>query len=81
MSNGVNVALIKTENSIEGTPKTLLDACRLAIVSAPAGPRCDEHVKAVIQDYLAQRFQVALLQTPGLTAFLDDFFKKVVGEK
>ena len=61
------------------TPKTLDEALTIAICQA-RGPDMLGQFKMIIKDFLAQKFNVAMLQNPDVEQMLKELFKECVSE-
>lgn len=62
------------ENNL-GTPQTLEAACKLAICTA-RGPESAKYVRQVIADFLAQKFQRAILINEQFESELMELFNE-----
>jgi hypothetical protein len=64
-----------------GTPKSFEEA----VFCGLQGPLCHirDNMKAVLRDYLAQKFQVALMKchTPEQQAIVEDLWLAITGER
>lgn len=67
----------------EGTPHTLGEcAINILCFRPPVGVKPDIWVKEILQDYLSQKFSVALLkaQTENEKKLIRDLWNKTIGE-
>lgn len=67
----------------QGTPKTLDEALSV-VITYSNGANLRELPHAVIKDFLAQKFGVAMLrasETPGLEKALEELFNEIVRRK
>lgn len=64
---------------ILGTPKTLEEAIFHILVSGPVS-KIQEKGPAVIRDFLAQKFNVAMFQNPDKADMLKALFEEIVRE-
>ncbi len=69
-------------NDDKGTPKTLEEAIHNGLCVGPLSDVVDR-TKQCIRDYLAQRFQAAMLKahTPEQEALLEDLWLAITGER
>lgn len=64
---------------ILGTPKTLEEAIFHILVFGPVS-KIQEKAPAIIRDFLAQKFNVAMLQNPDKADMLKALFEEIVRE-
>lgn len=60
-----------------GTPKSLDDVIHLALMTIPLS-KVPDQAYLIFKDYLAQKFQVAMLEKPELTEEYKALFEEIV---
>ncbi len=65
---------------VDGTPKSLEEAVERVLALSQSILSANDNAEtaqSIIQDFLAQRFGVAMLQNPEIGASLDELFKNI----
>jgi hypothetical protein len=60
------------------TPTSMIEAIRLGLCTAN-GSGVDKHFNLYINDYLAQKFQIAILRNPAQQEMLSSLFREITG--